>query len=415
MKKLLFIVLLMTFAISCTNVNEVEIPVRSGDSILEGTIELGEQSKLRMEGVYRVVQGHERFGSTAVLKWSNQYLSLFFSVNAAYFVNEAGHNNNDIFIEGYWRFANNRDTGLGEFRILPQEGGLSIINNEEGDFPIIIRGFFGDENDSPSSQIVLQYDRPFSEKALNREFYILAHRGAGRTSDGLAASENTLEMLDLAERFGANAVEIDVKNSKDGVPFLYHDKTINLRLTQKGPIWGEIEEFNMAQLKSLITLIRGERIPTLREALEHILDNTGLELVWLDMKSKRNDMAAVIDLQQEITQRAQNQGRKLEIFIGLPNEEKIEHFQSHPDWETTLSLCELELADVERTKADFWGPRWTLGYNNAGVEQMHSQGKRVITWTMDEGTFIHDYIENANFDGMVTNYPTLVAFYHWTR
>ena len=46
---------------------------------------------------------------------------------------------------------------------------------------------------------------------------------------------------------------------------------------------------------------------------------------------------------------------------------------------------------------------------------MHSEGKRVITWTMDIGDFIKDYIQNADFDGMVTNYPTLVAFHHWTR
>jgi glycerophosphoryl diester phosphodiesterase len=126
-------------------------------------------------------------------------------------------------------------------------------------------------------------------------------------------------------------------------------------------------------------------------------------------------MAVVIEIQKDIMQKAQEAGRKLEIFIGLPTEEKIDQFVSHPDWETTLSLCELELADVDRTKADFWGPRWTLGYNTGGVNQMHSEGKRVITWTMDEGEFIKEYIENAEFDGMVTNYPTLVAFHHYTR
>jgi glycerophosphoryl diester phosphodiesterase len=126
-------------------------------------------------------------------------------------------------------------------------------------------------------------------------------------------------------------------------------------------------------------------------------------------------MATVIGIQKDILQQAQAMGRKLEIFIGLPTEEKIEHFLSYPEWETTLSLCELEVADVERTKADFWGPRWTLGFNTAEVERIHAEGKRVITWTMDEGEFIKEYIENSEYDGMVTNYPTLVAFYHYTR
>jgi glycerophosphoryl diester phosphodiesterase len=60
----------------------------------------------------------------------------------------------------------------------------------------------------------------------------------------------TVEILALTERYGGNAVEIDVNNSRDSVPFLYHDKTINLRLTQKGPVWDNIEDFTFAQLRT---------------------------------------------------------------------------------------------------------------------------------------------------------------------
>ena len=54
-----------------------------------------------MEGIYKVTKGQDRFGRTAVLRWSRQYLSLFFGVNAGYFINEAGHNNSEVLIEGY--------------------------------------------------------------------------------------------------------------------------------------------------------------------------------------------------------------------------------------------------------------------------------------------------------------------------
>ena len=133
------------------------------------------------------------------------------------------------------------------------------------------------------------------------------------------------------------------------------------------------------------------------------------------MKSSNNEMGPTIAIQKDIMERAASMGRKLEIFIGLPTDEKIEHFLAHPDWETTLSLNELEFAGVEQTKSAIWGPRWTLGFNTAEVEQLHAEGKRAITWTMDEGDYIKEYIENSEYDGMVTNYPTLVAFHHYTR
>lgn len=40
-------------------------------------------------------------------------------------------------------------------------------------------------------------------------------------------------MISKAESFGATGIEIDIKVSNDGVPFLYHDSDINLRVTQK--------------------------------------------------------------------------------------------------------------------------------------------------------------------------------------
>ena len=89
---------------------------------------------------------------------------------------------------------------------------------------------------------------------------------------------------DHGERFGATGVEIDLRLSKDGVPFLYHDGDVNLRLTQKSLIWGNIEDFTWPQLRTLLTLRNGEKIPSAREALEYVLEETELKTVWLDTK-----------------------------------------------------------------------------------------------------------------------------------
>jgi len=413
MKKIIIFGFILYF-ISCDSNPTVSVPDHGDRSILDGTIPLSEEVKNKLEGVYQVTEGSDHFGNRVVIKWSGQYISIFSQKKAGYCILEGGSVGPEVFFEGYWRYATNTETGLVEFQIADESGGNFLIG--EGDsVQIQLTGLFGSDNDDPDRNFTLLYDRPFGPKVYEKKFWILAHRGAGRTSDLLPASENTLEMINLAERFGANAIEIDVKLSNDRVPFLYHDQTINLRLTQKGPVWGDIEDFTFTQLHTFITLINGEKIPSLRQALEFVLEETNLSLVWLDMKSEKIDMPEVIPIQQEIMTLAETMGRELEIFIGLPKEEKINQFMNYPSHEEILSLNEFEIEDVRRTSSEFWGPRWTLGTQNDKVQTMHGEGRRVITWTMDDPEFIKQYLKEADFDGMVTNYPTLVAYYYYSQ
>ena len=50
--------------------------------------------------------------------------------------------------------------------------------------------------------------------------YLVAHRGAH-----IIAPENTVESIHQAKILGYQAVEIDVRTSRDGVNFLMHDDT----------------------------------------------------------------------------------------------------------------------------------------------------------------------------------------------
>ncbi len=94
---------------------------------------------------------------------------------------------------------------------------------------------------------------------------IVAHRGA--SSD---RPENTVAALRQAIKLKATAVEIDVRTSKDGELFLMHDAKVDRTTNGKGLA----SEMTMRQLKALDAgsrfkeEYRGERIPTLSEALE---------------------------------------------------------------------------------------------------------------------------------------------------
>jgi glycerophosphoryl diester phosphodiesterase len=70
--------------------------------------------------------------------------------------------------------------------------------------------------------------------------WIVGHRGAPRR-----ARENTIESLDFAESFHVDAVEFDVRQTKDGEAVLFHDDDVVLG-TQRIPVrtftWREIEK-----------------------------------------------------------------------------------------------------------------------------------------------------------------------------
>lgn len=414
MRYLLFISVLF-LCVACNPDESVTVPKFNDVSFMEGTLALSEGTKTRMEGVYKVVTGTELLGNNVILKWSKKGISIFGEKESVYLILKSGSKDSDIRFEGYWRYAVNSETGLIRLEIPSESGGDELLSDTSSVNEIIVDGGYGFNNDSPNSSITLEYERPFSKYAKETEFFIVAHRGGGRTADRLPASENSLEILQYTELLGGNAIEIDVRLSTDGVSFLYHDNTINLRLTQKGTVWGNIEDFSYPQLRTHLTLINGEKIPTLSEVLEYTLNETEIEFVWLDMKAAQNDVAQVAAIQKDILQRAQNMGRKLEIAMGLPTEEKREQYMAYNDRENTPSLNESTPEETREFNSLFWGPRWTLGLQNDEVEKMHSESRRVITWTMDDPTFIKQYLSEGNFDGMVTNYPTLIAYYHYSR
>src|SRR3990170_7229468 len=91
------------------------------------------------------------------------------------------------------------------------------------------------------------------------------------------APENTLAGVRAALNLGADAIEIDVHCTRDGVPVLIHDETVDR--TTGGT--GEIAALSLRQARKL-DAGGGERIPTLREVLDEI---NGRALLVLEIKA----------------------------------------------------------------------------------------------------------------------------------
>jgi len=395
----------------------LDVPGFTGNSILTGTTPLSSDCGYALEGIYIVDSGNDLFGDTLVLKDTRGKISLFGYKNSAYFILGAGSTGSEIRMEGYWRFAQGDETGLARLTIT---GASQLIAGDTTISNITIDGTYSQGNSIPDKSLSMHLLSRFTWRLRTDPFIIGAHRGGGRTSDRLPVSENSVEMINYTRHFGSTGIEIDVQLTRDRVPVLYHDGELNVRLIQKGPVLGKIADYNYSQLATLVRLIHGETIPTLRQALDAAYSNPEIRTVWLDMK----DPAAVqyaVPIQLEYLDKASKEGRELQILIGIPDQDVFDNFTAYPGYKNIPSLCEISVEKVEEINAKAWGFRWTQGLMQDEVIMMHSQGRKCLVWTLDDPQFTAIYSSaggsdpQKRFDGILTNYPTVLSYFHYAR
>ncbi len=423
MKHIITIFVVALLLVSCKKDYEVIMPDASGWDLFNTPAATGLPYAARqaMEGVYDI-SGSDVFGSLSAIKWSYIikggdtvfHLSGFFGTDIAYFICEGKQLNGSILLNGYWRKMVSTETGIIRLTVDAAGGAAALLNGMApvNTGSVVINGVFGNGQNTPDRSITFTYKRRLNKSPAG--FNILAHRSGGRNSDLLPVSENSVEMILKTAEFGSTGIEIDVRFTKDGVPILYHDNDINLRETQKSGLVGPIENYTYEQLSALVRLVHGEKIPTLREALNAVVYQTQLTFVWLDTKYI-GSLQKVHALQQEFLQKAAAQGRALEIVIGLPGQDQLDQFLALPDYANTPSLCELSMDDVVRANSRIWAPRFTEGSQNENVATIHAQGRRAFVWTVDVPEFIQQFIYNGHFDGILSNYPSCTAFYYYTH
>ncbi len=423
MRSNLIVSLAVVLALSaCTLEDQVAIPVFGNSEFIKDMYPLEEPIKNGLNGVYAVDQGQDRFGETVVLLWNaRDRLTILTGKDVGYIVLQAGRLDSVFFFEGYWRYQVNQSTGLASFVVSKDQGGRMLMGDPSAPSTLVLQGKVGEGESAPTIPVVLRFVRPIRPEVLAQKFSILAHRGGGRTSDFIPHSENTVELVRIAEWFGANGVEIDIRLTKDAVPVLYHDNTLNPRLVHKSPMIGAMEDYTFAQLRSFVRLINGEQIPTLDEVLRTVVYETNLKFVWLDSKAEDRDLVErMVPLLRQYTAEAaalaaQGLRDSLDIMVGVPSDAIYEELLRYPMYTTVPSIAEKSLDKARTLDSKVWAPLWSGGVNAGDIAVAHGEGRRVITWTLDDPDFVREYINTGLYDGILTNYPSIVAYYHYVR
>lgn len=379
------------------------------DLTLENATPLPAALRSKLEGKYIVQGKNARFGDTVIVKWGGGFLSMFCGTTT-YAYTSGGFVDSTIVLIGYWRNAATLVGGQLQFSITDRPTLRRLLLPGDPPEGLVIECSVSDNVRAPTQGFTIRRVAPLP--VPTRPFLIIGHRAGGRNSDYHPMSENTPGMARFSERLGANATEIDIRLTRDGVPIIFHDENISSRLVQQGSVVGPVSNYTFDQLRNFSRLVRGEPIPTLNEMLDSILERTSLEFVYLDVKTP-DVMPLLPAIQDAYSARAAAMGRRFELVIALTTSDIQDAFRKLPDHLQRPSLNELTLDDYRVTNSVVWAPRWTQGTMKAEVAQVHAEGRRAITWTLDDPKFIKQYVAEGDFDGFLTNYPALVAYEYY--
>jgi len=217
-------------------------------------------------------------------------------------------------------------------------------------------------------------------------FFKVGHRGARAYE-----IENTLESFRRAIELGANAVEFDVRQSKDGKLVLSHDENLN-RVFGKDVL---ISGTTLAQMKQLT----GNKVLALEEALLFLhgkvekilveLKESGYEKKVLDVirKEKMEDRTIIVSFHEEALARVRNLSESIEI--GLI------YAKFRNPLKTALKL-----------NAQYLVPLYRFVHTK-DVENAHKNNLKVIVWTINTKEEARELIAKG-VDGIASDKPDIL-------
>lgn len=240
--------------------------------------------------------------------------------------------------------------------------------------------------------------------------YTIAHRGASGY-----APENTIPAIELAVEMKADSIEIDVQLTKDGVPVVIHDETVNRTTNGKGYVRTKTLEqikqldagtwFNEAYPMFAREKYAGLTVPTLDEVFE----NFGTDINYMieikepeinpNIESVLNDYIMKYNVEKVVSIHSFS-GSSLRNFHALNPD--IPLYQLVWNDYTALRISAAYLEKV-KTYAVGISPNFQ-GITSSYVSQVKRAGLQVMPYTVNYQLNM-DKAYLWGVDGVYTNYP----------
>ena|SRR5437667_1642074 len=220
-------------------------------------------------------------------------------------------------------------------------------------------------------------------------FLKIAHRGARAYEP-----ENTLKSFRKAMEMGANAIEFDVRQTKDQHLVIMHDEKVER--TTNG--FGLVRDMILKEVNHLVAGGHDEKVPTVDMALDFIGRKVAKILIELKEVGFEKRILDMIRL------------KELEEFVIITSfvEDALKEMRAlDPNIETGLIYVKHKnpVARAVELGANYLMPLYKLTHTE-NVQKAHKKNLKVLVWTINDVNEMKDFVEKG-VDGIATDRPDL--------
>jgi glycerophosphoryl diester phosphodiesterase len=241
---------------------------------------------------------------------------------------------------------------------------------------------------------------------------IVAHRGAMAY-----APENTLAAFRKAIELGSDVLELDLRQTKDGIPVALHDASVNRTTNGKG----NILNFDFQQLKELdagswfSSDFKNEKIPSLLEVME-ILNDTLLLIIefkggndtYPDIEENVVSIIRKNKIESQTILKAFDPNILKRLREIAPEIALLYVYTFRIPWLGMIIDTGITFGSIFNMDVEYIQPhRFFLSHSFVKKAQLH--GFKVVTWGVNSISAIEEAVE-FGVDGIETDYPDRVKF-----
>ena len=216
----------------------------------------------------------------------------------------------------------------------------------------------------------------------------IGHRGARAYEP-----ENTLSSFRRALELGVDAVELDVRKTRDNELVVIHNADVNK--TTDGS--GAVNELTLEEIQRFVTE-KGEHVPTLEDVLDAVakrvkvlveLKEAGTEeqVISLIRKKRLTENVIIISFYEDALRKVRELSDEVETgLIYVRHKNPIQ---------AALDL-----------KAEYLLPLY-LFTHSSNVKKVHEAGLKVIVWTINNKEEVNEY-KKKGVDGIASDRPDIL-------
>ena len=217
----------------------------------------------------------------------------------------------------------------------------------------------------------------------------IGHRGARAYEP-----ENTLSSFKKALEIGVDAVEFDVRKTKDDQLVVIHDADV--KRTTNGE--GLVSELTLEEIKGF-SAEKGEKIPTLKEALD-----------FLDTKVKIVIELKETNVEEKVLKAVREKGLQKNVVIVSFIEKALRKIREL-DEEVETGLIYVKHKNPVKAalelKASYLLPLYSFTHT-ANVQKAHDNGLKIIVWTINKPEEVAEY-QKKGVDGIASDKPDILT------